>query len=568
MTDEWNQLVAEVSELTGAARPAWLAEDAPLLEATPAQAEPFYLVGLIGGKDVGKSALVNALVGRSITASASHGRGTQEAVAYVYASREKSVREFLQRIIPNQFRIVTHDRPDLDRQVLLDLPDIDSIYADHIALTRRILRHLLFPVWIGSVEKYADLAPQELLMKVAAGNAPENFIFCLNKVDQVAAAAVGELQADNARRLKRALSLKEPPRVWAISAVQSEGYELPGLRKMLSRQKSQADVQASLEQAAQRRRKSMLQWLDAQDLPGRASRLHRLLDDAQETVDDRLGSALLEKLLPRLLDDPAYRLAVLDECMARRVAAWPLVGWLHKVFYAIGMLFGRNLQRRTQGLEVETGPSLVDAHLRDLPDGQPLESLLQTTFARLQQTHPAVSELFGQCKLWEAMPAGQAAAALRNALGQAIDRQRKSAGEKLAPRHTLLMFLWRSLLTVGALAWFLFFQPLLLLLCEPHAAGGGGIFYRLAKTFTPTEFINAAVFLIVYLTVLWLLLRWDTQRRLHGYFASWRRPEGDASLNLTACTLQWLGGLVDPIRDELSRYEAAIGRIEALRTSC
>ena len=48
-----------------------------------------------------------------------------------------------------------------------------------------MLRHMLFPVWMVSIEKYADRQPQEMLRKVAAGNAPENFVFCLNKVDQV-----------------------------------------------------------------------------------------------------------------------------------------------------------------------------------------------------------------------------------------------------------------------------------------------------------------------------------------------------------------------------------------------
>jgi len=59
-----------------------------------------------------------------------------------------------------------------------------------------MLRHMLFPIWMQSVEKYADRSP-ELLMKVAAGNAPANFVFCLNKVDQLDGASdVGSASAD------------------------------------------------------------------------------------------------------------------------------------------------------------------------------------------------------------------------------------------------------------------------------------------------------------------------------------------------------------------------------------
>src|SRR5258708_10988406 len=81
------------------------------------------------------------------------------------------------------------------RQVLLDLPDIDSHWGQHLAVTRKMLRHMLFPIWIQSVEKSADRPPQELLMKAAAGNAPANFVFCLNKADQLAGAPVGPASA-------------------------------------------------------------------------------------------------------------------------------------------------------------------------------------------------------------------------------------------------------------------------------------------------------------------------------------------------------------------------------------
>lgn len=55
---------------------------------------------------------------------------------------------------------------------------------------------MLFPVWIQSVEKYADIQPLNLLAKVAAGNDPGNFLFCLNKMDQVSAEEAEELRED------------------------------------------------------------------------------------------------------------------------------------------------------------------------------------------------------------------------------------------------------------------------------------------------------------------------------------------------------------------------------------
>src|SRR3954465_3537032 len=131
MTPAVEQLVRETMELTGAATPQLLEDDAPVLadealgarESAPADGGGLSLVGIIGGKDVGKSALVNALVGRPITAITSHGPGTETAIAYAHASQEAALRELLEREVPGQYRVVTHEVPHLAQQVLLDLPD-------------------------------------------------------------------------------------------------------------------------------------------------------------------------------------------------------------------------------------------------------------------------------------------------------------------------------------------------------------------------------------------------------------------------------------------------------------
>src|SRR5438270_4369397 len=123
MSPELDQLVSDVAELTGVAKPVWLEEDAPVLIDAGG---PFYLIGLIGGKDVGKSAFVNALVGQEITARTSHGPGTETVIAYAHANQIAPLRDLLQREVPGRFTIVEHHIHRLFRQVLLDLPDIDS----------------------------------------------------------------------------------------------------------------------------------------------------------------------------------------------------------------------------------------------------------------------------------------------------------------------------------------------------------------------------------------------------------------------------------------------------------
>src|SRR5262245_60569694 len=137
MTTEVKQLVAEAIDLTGADPPSMLDVDAPVLD--PSDQGEIYIVGLVGGKDVGKSSLVHALVGQNITQATGFGPATQQVIAYAHESSAQELRELLEREVPGRFTIVGHRIDHLKRQVLLDLPDIDSKYGEHVQITRRML---------------------------------------------------------------------------------------------------------------------------------------------------------------------------------------------------------------------------------------------------------------------------------------------------------------------------------------------------------------------------------------------------------------------------------------------
>src|SRR5262245_54733658 len=83
MNTEVQELVRETIELLGAEAPDLLNDDSPALAKQPSGGE-FYLIGLIGGKDVGKSSFVNALVEQKISEPTSHGAGTEIVVAYAH----------------------------------------------------------------------------------------------------------------------------------------------------------------------------------------------------------------------------------------------------------------------------------------------------------------------------------------------------------------------------------------------------------------------------------------------------------------------------------------------------
>lgn len=566
--EELRELVKETIALTGSSGPEVAESDAPILCDDALVADRFYLVGLIGGKEVGKSALVNALVGQSITAQTSHGPGTQGVIAYAHQSQVEPLRALLEQEVPGQYRIVPHTIDSLQRQVLLDLPDIDSHWQQHIEVTRRMLRHMLYPIWMQSVEKYADQQPREMLKKVSAGNAPDNFLFVLNKADQVVAregqAAAEELRDDYARRLARVLSLPALPRVWLVSAAQPNGFDLPELRQVLSRQKSERTVAQSVRQAGRQRGLSVLNWLENQDLPGRLKRLERLEVDAQEQVADRLGRPVLEELVPSILDDPAHRLSLVDECQQRRMKRWPLVNIVHTVLSPLVGVWRRRLAiSQQQGL---SGPeALVGLYLSDGDRG--LASSVQTTFAHLQQSNPAIGELYRRHKLWESVWAEASISDLRLSLASVVQRQRQMMSERIGGRDNILAALFRSLLTWGAFLWFPIVQPILEAVLRDWQAGSvTHIGLLVVRILGVTFLLQNASFLLIWFFCLWAIIRWDTQRRVDRQLVRWRNAaDADESTNLTAAAAAWLAGLTEPVQSARNRLDRLVGRISRFR---
>lgn len=571
MSAALEQLVNEVMDLTGADKPSLYDDDAPVLsdEALSAgQGEGFYLVGLIGGKEVGKSALVNALVGREITKSTSFGEGTHIVTAYAHAGQQAALRELLDREVGGRYVIVTHDVPRLKRQVLLDLPDIDSHWAEHVEVTRRMLRYMLFPVWMQSVEKYADIQPQQLLARVAAGNAAGNFVFALNKVDQLVRQegedAANELREDYAKRLQRVLSLGEPPRVFMISATHPEQHELPQLREKLGQEKSVAEVDTGRRMAVRQQGNSVLGWIERQNLPEHARRLATVQQDAQETIGERLGAPLFDRAIPAMMDDPAHRLTVLDDCLKSRAARWPFVNIIQGLAAPLAATFRRRLsldqQRSLEGPE-----SLVAAYLR--PDGRDLSDAIQTTFAQLQQSQPMVSSLYRSRKLWESRQADLAASDLQRNLTDTVTRQRAIIAKRVCGRSGPVGTLVRWSLTVGALLWFPVVQPILQAALEDTLGRSvRTIALAVVRALSVTALLQTLTFLALYYFIIWLIVRWDTGRRVDRQLHRWKTSDStDPGLSLPGQTLEWLNNLLEPIRAARERVEGLVRRAEELK---
>lgn len=560
--EETDQLVRETMELTGSPLPALMDNDEPVLR-EEIVGPGMYLVGLIGGKEVGKSALVNALAGAAITEETSHGPGTQMVVAFVHRPREKELAELLQREVPGRFRIVPHDQAHLGAQVLLDLPDIDSRHSSHVEITRRMLRHMLFPLWIQSIEKYADAQPQNLLAKVAAGNDPANFLFCLNKADQVPdSAEVDSVRRDYAVRIARVLSLDTPPKIYLISAKKPAAFDLPQLQRLLSREKSTEMVADSRQRAGRRRQRSLLAWLAAQDLPGRAQRLGRLDDEATELLSQRVGVPLLETAVPAMIDDPAYRQVMREGVLARRIARWPIVNVLYALLAPLRLVIRENA---ASGSFFGGAEALVDSHLK-LSAG-PVSGLVQSVFAQLHQSDPAVASLYARRKLWDSMEAEAAQSAIRRQLVETIDRQRQEILSRLSGRAGIIAPPIRVLLTIGALIWFPFVQPVLHAFLASNSVLGTArdIGILAVEVFSAQSLLLNGAFLLLWYLIIMALVKWNARRRVDRLLARWKSAEyADPALNLSTAALQWMDDLLEPIHGSRQAMERLAGKVADL----
>jgi 50S ribosome-binding GTPase len=551
MSADVEQLVAETMQVTGADAPAMLLEDSPALRSA-LPTDGFYLIGLIGGKDVGKSSLINALAGEAISEPSSHGPGTQQVIAYCHESQEQLLGDLLQREVPGEYVIVTHNSPQLARQVLLDLPDIDSHYASHIQITRTMLRHMLFPIWIQSIEKYADQQPQKLLARVAEGNDPKNFLFCLNKIDQAVASdgedAAKELADDFARRIGNTLHT-EAPIVYSISAMNPDEFDLPQLRSLLAREKSTGDVSNSRQLADKRRRNSLLAWIEGQHLTEQAEKLQRLENESQELLAARVTAPLLEDAIDKIGNDPAHRSAIADEVTARRAARWPIVNLVHTLLSPI--LFVTKAFASPE--------ELLERHLSIR--GQKVRALVQSTFAHLQQTHTMIADMYRGRKLWEDVPAEAAENELRRTLLATIDHQRDTAVERLAKRG-IIAPLFRWLFTIGALLWFPIVQPLLEAFLQTDGTKTVRELALLAvQLLGATYLLKTMGFLLIYYVFIWLWIKWSSQRKVARLLRLWTDPAGEeSSLNLAAQTLAWADQLINPIRDARDKMDSLVRR--------
>jgi len=540
MTPAQQQLVGDIVALTGAAPPDWSADDAPTLRAdVPSE---LYLIGMIGGKDVGKSSLVNALLGENIAAVSNHGEGTSRALAYVHDADALAARALLEDSAAGGFDLVQHGIDEARGRVLLDLPDVDSVWDDHLDLTRRMLRNMLFPVWVQSIEKYADAATLELLARVAEGNSPQNFVFVLTKVDQLArrhgAEAVEELKADFALRVGRACGIETRPAVYGVDSVSRQGFDLAALRATLLQRRTSQSISDARGLAERQQANTLRRWLAQQRIDEQLAAAQRALAEAESMLASRVVDPLLERQAALPISP-----AMIEPTVRARIGYWPIVS----------------------AIDAALGPALAVFRARTEPwagqsiGGRQVAQHVRGVFADLSQRQPRLVELYSQNKLWEADVAQRAAGVLEDRLEIAAESHR-AALLKRAARPSFVTRIAAYVLTVGAALWFPIVQPVLeIVLQQDIRQFTTAMLLKIVQLLGASYLISSIGFLAIYFVALWIWLRWHTVRRVERTFAR-TSPTDDPA----AAVDEWAANLLAPLRRNVERLQSLADRIAAL----
>ena len=292
-------------------------------------------VGLVGGTGVGKSTLINALAGEEISRSGDRRPTTDRVVAYRH--RATPLPDVFPRADLAEPEVV-HDKEALERVIVLDFPDFDSVEELHLGILERYLPHLDVLLVVVDDVKYGDSRLFELLRRLPQN--PGNLHGILNKVDRLEQRypdrwrAVGEeILADFAAKLVEHAGIRMPrSRLHGISARAALGAASPSadapaspasnsagefeeLVRFLESYRIEKRRRAAKELNIEARKAAFVEGLEAGVLaPARAARISSLLDqvDRRGAEVDRVFQGIASGILR-----PDERRRIVSESLGR-----------------------------------------------------------------------------------------------------------------------------------------------------------------------------------------------------------------------------------------------------------
>ena len=159
-----------------------------------------YVLAFVGGTGVGKSSLLNALAGETVSPASVRRPTTSVPVAWVPAAERTALRPLLEWLGVDEVR--EHGATDLGPVAILDLPDMDSVASEHRTRVEAILPRVDAVAWVTDPEKYHDAALHDDFLRAWVGRLARQVVI-VNKADR--------LGPDDGRRIRRDLEADLSP---------------------------------------------------------------------------------------------------------------------------------------------------------------------------------------------------------------------------------------------------------------------------------------------------------------------------------------------------------------------
>ena len=153
-----------------------------------------YVLALVGGTGVGKSSLLNALAGSVVSPASVRRPTTAEPIAWIPRAERDSLAPLLEWLDVRETR--EYEQIGLGPVAILDLPDMDSVAAEHRARVEALLPLVDAVAWVADPEKYADAVLHDEFLRSWLPRLGRQVVL-VNKSDRLA--------ADEARRVQRDL---------------------------------------------------------------------------------------------------------------------------------------------------------------------------------------------------------------------------------------------------------------------------------------------------------------------------------------------------------------------------
>lgn len=287
-----------------------------------------YVLALAGGTGVGKSALLNALAGHTVSAVRAIRPTTEQPIAWVEHQRMSEVTSLLNWL--GVGHVAAHADASLSAVAILDLPDFDSVRTEHRATVDRLLPNIDAVAWVLDPEKYDDARLHAYLRGMAAHASRVRFI--LNKADRLTPDQRTVLLSDLLERLSD--SGFRQAKVDVVSALTGKGID--ALRDQLAREgDAKALVTAKLITDAVQARDRLILAVGLE--PNSPYRPLMSIPVRREALDSAVAGALALVDIPGLAQQ--IRLAVMSR------ARWSGGSMLGRVVELLRRLTGQ--RRRT-----------------------------------------------------------------------------------------------------------------------------------------------------------------------------------------------------------------------------